>query len=118
MDPTVSSGNDISFIDKSSHDIAATTGTRKRRSDEMDPSSSKRTVSSGFKVTEAPQLPDHLEIPPLPPIRNKAIERKAFTHPSLNAAIKKGVRYMEDEDDLEDNEKLEWVGDGLLSESA
>lgn len=83
---------------------------------ETSSSSQRAAPSGGFKVVDVPDLPDHLEIPPLPPIKNRAIQDKVFTHPSVTPAVRKRVKYMEDEEELKDNEKLEWVGDGLLSE--
>lgn len=60
-----------------------------------------------------PPLPEDLVLPPLPTINNEAIERLAFTHSSHAKQGKSGIFDM---GEVRDNEKLEHVGDSLLSE--
>lgn len=66
---------------------------------------------------ELPSLPWHVELPPLPAIDNKAIRNQVFTHTSVHAAHGRVVDFADTDHEQLDNEKLEWVGDGLLSES-
>lgn len=71
---------------------------------------------STYKVMQIHALPDDLYLPPLPPIGNKDIEKRVFTHSSMVSGSKSGVKFVEEDHELMDNEKLEWVGDGILSE--
>jgi dsRNA-specific ribonuclease len=89
----------------------------KRSGESLLSSSSKRSAHDMYKVIEVPRLPTDLDLPPLPVIANKAVEMRVFTHSTMAPGNKSGVKYAEEEEDLQDNEKLEWVGDGLLSES-
>lgn len=75
----------------------------------------KRDIPDNFKVVVVPKLPDNIELPPLPIIENKNIEKRVFTHSSALAQARTRVNYGEGGGELEDNEKLEWVGDGILS---
>lgn len=75
-----------------------------------------RMNPSTYKVMQIHALPDDLYLPPLPPIGNKDIENRVFTHSSMVSGSKSGVKFVEEDHELTDNEKLEWVGDGILSE--
>ena len=77
-------------------------------------SSSKSSMSSNLGQFILPPLPD-LGVPPLPPIPDKNLERQAFTHSSfigkprnLQSLLLDGL--------ILDNEKMEHVGDGIVSE--
>ncbi|WWD21017.1 hypothetical protein CI109_105498 [Kwoniella shandongensis] len=62
-----------------------------------------------------PPLPlDTFTLPPLPPIEDKALEKKVYTHTSYHALPRRGEERFEDEADNRDNEKLEHVGDSYL----
>lgn len=61
-----------------------------------------------------PPLPD-LGVPPLPEIPDKNLERQVFTHSSFIQRARKAAS-LETELRIEDNEKLEHVGDSILSE--
>jgi hypothetical protein len=65
-----------------------------------------------------PQLPQ-LPLPPLPEITNPAIRRLALTHSSNHSGQKSRKRDLifNEHEAVLDNEKLEHVGDGLLSTS-
>jgi dsRNA-specific ribonuclease len=63
-----------------------------------------------------PPLPDDIELPSLPTIGNKVLEQLVFTHSSVAGQARTRVNFNEGDGELLDNEKLEWVGDGILSE--
>lgn len=92
---------------------------RKRSADNMPLPVGKRRSSGSdtLRVVEAPEIPWSLDLPDLPIIENKVIEKQVFTHPSMHGKGKTAVTYAEGVDELEDNEKLEWIGDGILSQS-
>jgi hypothetical protein len=77
-----------------------------------------RMNPSTYKVLQIPALPDDIYLPPLPPIGNKDIEKRVFTHSSMISQARARVKFVEEDHELLDNEKLEWVGDGILSETA
>jgi hypothetical protein len=70
-----------------------------------------------YRVIQIGELPNDLFLPPLPIIENKDIEERVFTHSSLYGNAKSGLKFQEEDHELVDNEKLEWVGDGILSKS-
>jgi dsRNA-specific ribonuclease len=74
-----------------------------------------RMNPSTYKVLQIPALPDDIYLPPLPPIGNKDIEKRVFTHSSMISQARARVKFVEEDHELLDNEKLEWVGDGILS---
>ncbi|WWC91379.1 uncharacterized protein L201_006322 [Kwoniella dendrophila CBS 6074] len=59
-------------------------------------------------------LPNSLNLPLLPKIKDSIIERKVFTHSSFYAKPKYSIQLFELEDESKDNEKLELLGDSLL----
>lgn len=75
----------------------------------------KRDIPDDFKVMTVPKLPDNLELPPLPTIENAIIKERVLTHSSILAQGRTRVNFSEGDGELKDNEKLEWVGDGILS---
>lgn len=80
-------------------------------------SGANRAIPDNFKAMEIPKLPFDDDLPPLPIIENKDIERQVFTHTSVSAQARTRVNFSEGEEGQLDNEKLEWVGDGILSKS-
>lgn len=70
------------------------------------------TTLNGYILPPLPQL----DLPPLPPISDEALERRVFTHSSYVKKQKRGTDFLDLDEELEDNEKLEFVGDGLLGE--
>ena len=86
----------------------------KRSMDSMD-SRSKRMNPNTYKVISIGELPQNLYLPPLPPIENADIEKRVFSHSSLFQNAKSGLKFEEEDHELVDNEKLEWIGDGILS---
>jgi dsRNA-specific ribonuclease len=68
-----------------------------------------------YKVISIGELPQDLYLPPLPPIENADIEKRVFSHSSLFQNAKSGLEFEEEDHELVDNEKLEWIGDGILS---
>ena len=83
--------------------------------DSMD-SRSKRMNPNTYKVITIGELPQDLLLPPLPPIENGDIEKRVFSHSSLFSTAKSGLKFEEEDHELVDNEKLEWIGDGILSQ--
>lgn len=75
----------------------------------------KRDIPDNLKAMVVPTLPDDLEIPPLPVIQNRALEEQVSTHSSALGQVRTRVTFGEGDVELQDNEKLEWVGDGILS---
>lgn len=69
-----------------------------------------------YKVITIGELPQDLFLPPLPPIENRDIEKRVFSHSSLFSTAKSGLKFEEEDRELVDNEKLEWIGDGILSQ--
>lgn len=74
-------------------------------------SNAANTLLSQFHL---PPLPD-LGVPPLPEIRDKELERQAYTH-SSHVKKSRNATSLEVLERIEDNEKLEHVGDAILSE--
>jgi dsRNA-specific ribonuclease len=70
-----------------------------------------------FTTVKIGELPNDLFLPPLPPIEDKDIEKRVFTHSSTVTSAKSGSLYFQEEGESVDNEKLEYVGDGILSRS-
>lgn len=100
--------------------IPSTVPTKRAAAEEIDAAfeAHKYTkLSTEEKSTRGgPRLPSDLELPELPIIRNKTIEEQVFTHISFHGKPRGGLNYHPAEGDvLLDNEKLEWVGDGILS---
>lgn len=89
---------------------------RKRAGSPLDAKDNKRSDASMSAAVDIDRLPADLILPRLPVIGDPAIERRVFTHSSMVAASKSSVRFMEEKEALVDNEKMEWVGDGILSE--
>ena len=83
--------------------------------DSMD-SRSKRMNANTYKLITIGELPQDLFLPPLPPIENGDIEKRVFSHSSLFSNAKSGLKFEEEDHELVDNEKLEWIGDGILSQ--
>jgi hypothetical protein len=65
-----------------------------------------------------PDIPEHLtHLPPLPEASNKDLERVAFTHTSVHQLPRRPESLTMDEGEkIEDYEKLEHVGDGILGQ--
>lgn len=84
----------------------------KRRASSL---SLRRPIPDNFKVMNVPKLPDDIRLPPLPVIKNKLIEKQVFTHSSVSGQARTRVNFEVGDGKLQDNEKLEWVGDGILS---
>lgn len=70
-----------------------------------------------YKVIQIAELPSDLYLPPLPSIENVEIETRVFSHSSLFNTARSGLKFGEEDHELMDNEKLEWIGDGILSKS-
>lgn len=70
-------------------------------------------VNTNLANCRLPPLPD-LGVPPLPLIEDVELERQVFTHSSWVQKARKATS-METEERIEDNEKLEHVGDSLIS---
>lgn len=68
-----------------------------------------------YKVIQIGALPNDLPLPPLPVIKNKEIEARVFSHSSLFTNARSGLKFGEEDHELLDYEKLEWIGDGILS---
>lgn len=60
-----------------------------------------------------PPLP-HIDLPDLPPIHDEQLLQQVFTHSSYLSRPRVGVDFWALEEESWDNEKLEFVGDGLL----
>lgn len=92
---------------------------RKRAGDLLEALIEKRPATKMTVRINIDLLPaDLLErLPPLPPIEDVAIEKRVFTHTSMAVISKTTVKFTQEKHTLEDNEKMEWVGDGILSSS-
>lgn len=90
---------------------------RKRSAESEMPISNKKGTHDMFKVINVPRLPMDIEIPELPIIEDKAIVKQVFTHSSAVNQARARFNFGEGGGELLDNEKLEWVGDGILSTS-
>jgi dsRNA-specific ribonuclease len=71
-------------------------------------------TTTNIMAAKLPEMPKDLPIPPLPTISNSQLERQVFTHSS---AVPRSNKSLFEMGGLEDNEKLEHVGDSLVSES-
>jgi dsRNA-specific ribonuclease len=73
---------------------------------------------SSLLLLKLPPLPADLILPPLPPITDTQLERLVFTHSSYHGRPRKATSLeYEIGEEVEDNEKLEHVGDAWLGES-
>ena len=69
-------------------------------------------TSTNIMSAKLPELPTDLPLPPLPTISSSQIQGQVFTHSS---AVPRANKSLFEMGGLEDNEKLEHVGDSLVS---
>jgi len=106
----------MSILPPSPDSLSSMSLKHKRSIDSMSLGSrAKKMNPETYKVIQIGELPRDLFLPPLPPIENRYIEERVFSHSSLFTNARSGLKFEQEEHDLVDNEKLEWVGDGILS---